>query len=67
MTSAASAPAPASRPRARPGAAIGRPKLAESTRLAIANLAAAGTAKTEIARTLGVSRSSVYRALGEEE
>lgn len=47
------------------GAVIGRPKLAESTRLAIVNLATAGTAKTEIARTLGVSRSSVYRSLAE--
>ena len=41
----------------------GRPKLPAATVAAVRTLDTAGTPKTNIARSLGISRSSVYRAL----
>lgn len=41
----------------------GRPKLPDATVAAVRTLAEAGTPKTNIALSLGISRSSVYRTL----
>jgi len=45
------------------GRVPGRPKLAAATVEAARKLDQAGTSRTDIARSLGISRSSVYRAL----
>lgn len=45
------------------GRTPGRPKLPSATVEAVRKLDQAGTTRTSIARSLGISRSSVYRAL----
>ena len=42
----------------------GRPKVPKAIKAQVLELVASGTAKTEIAKTLGIARSSVYKICG---